>query len=289
MSENGSVNGPSSVVKPLGPKSSSPDPESHGSVILGVVLQVFYFVSSLIHWFTAYYHNLRIKLMMLTYHHNKTPLLIRNDVRKLSKIPQHVAVIVDLDDYSAYSDPLSALMSDAGEIAAWSIGSGIATLSIYERTAELKREPKPSVEKAIQRKLESYFGAQDCPEFVIKYPGDEPPRAEEDKFVIYLLAQEDGRETIVTLTRTLSDLAIEHKIRARDLSVETIDQQLTSMLFPEPDLLVLFSPYIDLQGFPPWQIRLSEIFHEPDNHGVSYAVFYRALQRYAHCKINVGR
>jgi undecaprenyl pyrophosphate synthase len=29
----------------------------------------------------------------------------------------------------------------------------------------------------------------------------------------------------------------------------------------EPDLLILFSPRVDLQGFPPWQIRLTEILY----------------------------
>ena len=29
----------------------------------------------------------------------------------------------------------------------------------------------------------------------------------------------------------------------------------------EPDLLILFAPRVDLQGFPPWQIRLTEILY----------------------------
>ena len=28
----------------------------------------------------------------------------------------------------------------------------------------------------------------------------------------------------------------------------------------EPDLLIVFGPYVNLDGYPPWQIRLTEIF-----------------------------
>ena len=34
----------------------------------------------------------------------------------------------------------------------------------------------------------------------------------------------------------------------------------------EPDLLILFSPRVDLQGFPPWQIRVTEILYSPPNY-----------------------
>jgi len=37
----------------------------------------------------------------------------------------------------------------------------------------------------------------------------------------------------------------------------------TEMLMTEPDLLILFSPRVDFQGFPPWQIRLTEILYLP--------------------------
>lgn len=69
----------------------------------------------------------------------------------------------------------------------------------------------------------------------------------------------------------------------------------------EPDLLILFSPRVYLQGFPPWQIRLTEILyvlsikdsvnlsHLPDNTNFSYSVFLRALQMYERAEMRLGR
>ena len=69
----------------------------------------------------------------------------------------------------------------------------------------------------------------------------------------------------------------------------------------EPDLLILFSPRVDLQGFPPWQIRLTEILyslsqlssvnhsHLPDNTNFGYSVFIRALQMYDRAEMRLGR
>jgi dehydrodolichyl diphosphate syntase complex subunit NUS1 len=65
--------------------------------------------------------------------------------------------------------------------------------------------------------------------------------------------------------------------------------EMRSLVSEEPDLLVLFTPHVQLQGFPPWQIRLTEIYHYPMNDEVSYVVFYKALESFANCKINVGR
>jgi len=75
---------------------------------------------------------------------------------------------------------------------------------------------------------------------------------------------------------------------------------LTEMLMTEPDLLILFSPRVDFQGFPPWQIRLTEILylhfwevlmtsHLPDNSHFGYSVFIRALQAYNRAEMRLGR
>lgn len=57
----------------------------------------------------------------------------------------------------------------------------------------------------------------------------------------------------------------------------------------EPDLLILFGPYIQLQGYPPWQIRLTEIYNAQDNNGVGYQVFLRALHNFAKAQMKFGR
>jgi undecaprenyl pyrophosphate synthase len=79
------------------------------------------------------------------------------------------------------------------------------------------------------------------------------------------------------------------KISPSDISIDLVDAELTESVMSEPDLLILFSPSVELQGYPPWQIRLTEIFHVPDNQGVGYQVFYRALSSFAKAQMRFGR
>lgn len=80
-----------------------------------------------------------------------------------------------------------------------------------------------------------------------------------------------------------------NKLSPDDISRDLIDAEITESMMGEPDLLVLFSPNVGLQGYPPWQVRLTEIFHVPDNSGVGYQVFLRALHRYAKAQMRFGR
>lgn len=79
------------------------------------------------------------------------------------------------------------------------------------------------------------------------------------------------------------------KLSPSDISLNLIDTELTESIMGEPDLLVLFGPHVELQGYPPWQIRLTEIFHVPDNSGVGYQIFLRALHSYAKAQMKFGR
>ncbi len=76
---------------------------------------------------------------------------------------------------------------------------------------------------------------------------------------ILLISAEDGRDSIVDLTKTLAEMAQRGKVNLDDISLELIDIELSENVMAEPDLLVVFSPYVDLQGYPPWQVRLTEI------------------------------
>lgn len=106
---------------------------------------------------------------------------------------------------------------------------------------------------------------------------------------ITLLSAEDGRDSIVDLTKTLTEMAQRGKLSPSDISQDLVNAELTESVMGEPDLLILFSPSVELQGYPPWQIRLTEIFHVPDNQGVGYQVFYRALCGFAKAQFRMGR
>jgi undecaprenyl pyrophosphate synthase len=97
---------------------------------------------------------------------------------------------------------------------------------------------------------------------------------------ILILSQEDSRLPIIDLARTLGDMTKQEKLFAEEISTDLIHEHLTGSarhpthyflmcpwlmcpesLMTEPDLLILFSPRVDLQGFPPWQILLTEILY----------------------------
>lgn len=106
---------------------------------------------------------------------------------------------------------------------------------------------------------------------------------------VLLLSAEDGRDSLVDLTKTLTEMSQRSKISASDISVDLVDAEISESVMGEPDLLVLFGPSVELSGYPPWQIRLTEIFHVQDNHGVGYQVFLRALYNFANAQMRFGR
>lgn len=106
---------------------------------------------------------------------------------------------------------------------------------------------------------------------------------------ILLLSAEDGRSTLVDLTRTLVEMSQRKKLSPNDISLDLVDAEITESVMGEPDLLVLFGPSVELQGYPPWQVRLTEIYHMQDNTGVGYQVFLRALHKYAKASMKLGR
>ena len=133
-----------------------------------------------------------------------------------------------------------------------------------------------------------------------------------------LLSATDGRDTLIDLTRTLTEMSQSQKLHPSDITTDLInaeicatstapvmprgEQYLTEQILPadsgEPDLLIVFAPYAKLDGYPPWQIRLTEIFCVGDSGGdmsgkssvrVEYQAFLKALWKYAGAEMRFGR
>lgn len=158
--------------------------------------------------------------------------------------------------------------------------------------------------------------------------GIAPATAPQRTINILLLSSTDGRDTLVDLTRTLVEMAQSHKLHLGDITQDLIDAELsatTSICTPatpprsppqttalpspqpgkpagtttsEPDLLIIFGPYVKLDGYPPWQVRLTEIFCVGDSAGgntgrggarVEYQGFLRGLWKFAGAEMRFGR
>ena len=104
-----------------------------------------------------------------------------------------------------------------------------------------------------------------------------------------LLSVDDGRSTLIDLTKTLAEMAQREKLTPDDITQDLVDAEITESIMGEPDLLMLFSPVVKLRGYPPWQLRLTEIFHVEDNSGVEYLIWLKGLYRYAKSQMRFGR
>ena len=107
--------------------------------------------------------------------------------------------------------------------------------------------------------------------------------------IINLISENNGRKLLVDVARVLSDMVSQNVISANDITLDVIDKQLKQRVGSEPDLLIMMTPTLDLQGYPPWHIRVTELFYSPHNTGTSYLVFLKALRKFSQTKINLGR
>ncbi|KAJ5901372.1 hypothetical protein N7504_007366 [Penicillium tannophilum] len=264
------------------------------------------------------YHAVVDRVFAVVYHHHRTPELIRKDVRGLKRLPQHLSVILTL---RTEDDALAVLMDEVAELTAWSACAGISHLSIYEKTGALK-SCIPALHQIITTKLASYYGSPSqqpslqlfAPHHAV-YGSTSDPKSEVPPLTLLLLSATDGRETMVDLTKTLAEMSQNGKLSPEDITPELVDAELSeitsqplqpegrsdrvpaNIISPEPDLLLIFGPYLKLDGYPPWQIRLTEMYCTGDrSHGVGgygeaveYQGFMRGLWHYAGAQMRFGR
>ncbi|CAI4911126.1 CFC_HP_G0082920.mRNA.1.CDS.1 [Saccharomyces cerevisiae] len=255
------------------------------------------------------YHKMKLRIFSIIYNHAYTPQLIRQDVIPLKKIPKRLAAILEVKPVGDVGGGVTGLLNDASEIVCWTVSAGIKHLTLYDYDGILQRNV-PELRMEIHSNLAKYFGPAHVPNYAVKIPhsnkifynldgietetdvGNEiEANQEKDKIAIEisLLSNRDGRETIVDLTKTMAELCAVNELSVSDITMDLVDSELKQLVGPEPDLLLYFGPSLDLQGFPPWHIRLTEFYWEKDNNEVIYSVFIRGLRQYAGCKVNVGK
>lgn len=265
--------------------------------------QLYLFVYTLIHTvFSLYirtrqaYHFCKHRTRSILSYHHRTPEIIEGDIKKLDRIPKHLSVILRLEeDNGRAGAELEKLVNEVADIAAWCACAGIPKLSVYEKTGILKGYLQKT-HRTVSAKLASYYG-QNHPALTVKAPHtpsiESDPSAEGSSdakhITVLLLSAEDGRDSLVDLTKTLTEMAQDEKLSPADINLDVIDTELTESVMDEPDLLIHFGPHVVLDGYPPWQIRLTEIYHSQDNNSVGYQVFLRGLQSYTRAKFRNGK
>lgn len=84
--------------------------------------------------FRVFYHAVRDRIFAILYYHHRTPELIQKDVKSLKRLPQHLSVVLKLENGGRGGAGLEVLVDEVAEISAWCACVGISTLSVYEET-----------------------------------------------------------------------------------------------------------------------------------------------------------
>ncbi|RMZ78057.1 hypothetical protein DV737_g4057, partial [Chaetothyriales sp. CBS 132003] len=286
--------------------------------------------------FAHAYWSLLHRALAIRHHHYHSPEYIQRDVATLSRVPEHLSVILKRRPQELDDGPLEALMNEVAELTVWSAAAGVPLLSVYEKTGVLKNYMR-ELHELVELRLASYFGRANCPTLRIYAPNynsasaassTNMPTAMQQKcspqqqrihIDLLLLSATDGRDTLVDLTRTLAEMAQSKKLHPKDITPELIDTEIMATTAitdqdlldqpdhhqkpagkevgsGEPDLLIVFDSHVRLDGYPPWQIRLSEMFCVGDVGGdinaptrVEYQSFLRALWKYAGAEMRFGK
>ena len=82
------------------------------------------------------YHAVLDRILALLYYHHRAPQLIQQDIQALSRVPEHLSVILELKKEDRGPAGLENLLDEVAEISAWCACAGISMLSIYERTGQ---------------------------------------------------------------------------------------------------------------------------------------------------------
>lgn len=268
-----------------------------------------YSMFAIFRYFQYLYNTIKLKILNIYYNPSNAPQLIRQDVTKLNKIPKRLAAILEVKPEYDVGGGINGLLNDGSKIVCWTVSAGIKHLVLYDYDGLLQKHVD-NFREEIHVKLCKYFGPKHLPKFAIKIPHsnkvyyntdkmneqdgaeDETDKSNKNKKVVIeisLLSNRDGRETIVDLTKTMTELVARQELKINDITMDLVDSELNQLVGDEPDLLLYFGPALDLQGFPPWQIRLTEFYWEDDNNSVTYSVFIRGLKNFAGAKMNVGK
>ncbi|RDW64284.1 ditrans,polycis-polyprenyl diphosphate synthase [Aspergillus mulundensis] len=270
------------------------------------------------------YHAVVDRILAIIYYHHRTPELIQKDVKDLDRLPEHLSVILSI---RKEDDALPLLMDEVAELVSWTASAGIPVLSVYEKSGTLK-SCIPVLHEVITNKLSSYFGSSQQPTLQLFAPhhpiyetrphGDAPNNC----LIVLLLSATDGQETFVDLTKTLAEMSQNGKLSPEDITMELVDAEISEIttqpfqedslaaergkagsiqippqVKPEPDLLLIFGPSLKLNGYPPWHIRLTEMYCTGVNgdgttgcsDNVEYQGFLRGLWHYAGAQMRFGR
>ncbi|KAI1312233.1 hypothetical protein EDD11_003033 [Mortierella claussenii] len=246
-------------------------------------------------------------------------ILQRDLGNDLQKRPKHLAVILSQDGGGGGGggggeDQEEEWHARVAQLVQWSVASGVKCLSVM-RVDPIPQEWVELLQERIDDALAEFYKEEshvptarvrtlnpieDSLQTVLNHRHAGVPetdfqrqrRLHGDRTVdldVVILSVHDGHDRLAANVRALGGAALQRDIQSKDITMEFLDKQLSAEL-TEPELLIVFKDDLDLSSYPPWHIRLTEIFHHPDQAIIPpYTLFLQALHRYAKCEQRFGK
>lgn len=202
-------------------------------------------------------------------------------VGHLSKIPRHIA-------FSFLEPPESLNLKDVAKLVTWSLACGIQYISLYDLDGHLKCKQVDLLSllsSVVKDKSFHLMWHDNVVDNAATMNGNNGGSVH-----ICLLSAEDGRPDIVRAARRLAQSVAEGQLRVEDVNENAVSGALEANRgLPDPDVLVRFGLARSNMGFPPWQLRLTEI-HDVDTHlGVDVQDFHLVLSKFSKCEQRFGQ
>lgn len=244
-------------------------------------------------WLYTIFYAIRKRLRLYYYramwrkYNLRTPTEIRPTVTGLPKIPKHTGFILNYQALGGFQQ----LVDASTELCSWALGAGSPILTIYERTGALKREDLQSLADAFASGLRANYGRQSVPHIIVRKNEEyvEVGDVGDTALTVQLMSEADGKPFIASLAKEFGTELSNGTLKEDDITIDMIHQLHLKRIGDEPDLLVTFNSYLDLEGFSPWLARICELHCVPDNgETFNYYVFLDALRDFADVKVNLG-
>ncbi|MCK5833480.1 di-trans,poly-cis-decaprenylcistransferase [bacterium] len=232
--------------------------------------------------------------------------LLREELKTLGNVPEHVAIIMDGNGRWAKSKGLTvkdghaAGVKAAKEAVKTARNAGVKVLTLYTFSVQNWKRPEFEIGALMRLLSESAFGEvaelkREGVKVLVSGDLDGLPLAQRkalkmvinktsgsDKLILNLALNYGAREEIVRAARLIAK-----GVKSGDVELDSIDEKLFrkhlyTANIPDPDLLIRTSGELRISNFLLWQIAYTE-FYITDVFWPNFneVEFYRALVEYA--------
>ena len=252
-----------------------------------IFLQIIHSLLDFLVYISLKLTSLRRKVLFQHQHMKEDVFYIEKNSRAyLSKVPNHIAL--------AFIEPTFSL-DDVAKLVFWAIASGSTTVSLYDYKGFIKIHQIELLNKLAKFhklihlrnnfKLKWNDNSQN-----VELNGNGSNSNDSQVINICLLSKQDGKADIVKAAQSLAQRVADGSIEVQNVDEPLISNALlTNHGLPDPELLIRFGLAHSNVGFPPWQIRLSEIHDIDTHHGVDVQDFFQILLKYSKCEQRFGR